>query len=454
MEIRISVLKLQLGQFVCELDRPWLDTPFLMQGFVVETQQQIELLLEHCEYVTLDLARSNGGIAQWTALLAETKKAQQSAKTKRNPQIEQSLSSEQKNERLNILRELRRLFSAWRQQNTGGTSSIERKEEANIVLYDDTAAVEQEIKAANHSHQSAQKFILSLMESVRQDLQPKVEEVNEVVSDLVSSIIRNPNALLWLTQLKDRDQYTYAHSIDSAVYMLAFGRHLGYPREELQKLGMAGLMLDVGKMKLPRELLTRTGRYTPGEFMLMKTHVNHSLDILGQMDGIPIDVFDMVARHHERYDGSGYPLGLKAERIGIFGSMSGIVDCFTALTSDRSYSNAKSAHEALQLMYKWSERYFHPALIEQFSQCVGIFHVGTLVELSTGEVGIVIGQNRVRRLKPKLLIILGPDKHPYARPHTLDLITNPSLPSGLPINIRCELPRGAHNIDPREFFLE
>jgi HD-GYP domain-containing protein (c-di-GMP phosphodiesterase class II) len=205
---------------------------------------------------------------------------------------------------------------------------------------------------------------------------------------------------------------------------------------------------------LPRELLNRTGRYTPGEFMLMKTHVNHSLDILGQMDGIPIDVFDMVARHHERYDGSGYPLGLKAERIGIFGSMAGIVDCFTALTSDRSYSNAKSAHEALQLMYKWSERYFHPALIEQFSQCVGIFHVGTLVELSTGEVGIVIGQNRVRRLKPKLLIILGPDKHPYARPHTLDLISNPSLPSGLPITIRCELPRGAHNIDPREFFLE
>nr|WP_314899810.1 HD-GYP domain-containing protein [uncultured Deefgea sp.] len=452
MEIRIPVLKLQLGQFISELDRPWLDTPFLMQGFLLENQQQIELLIEHCEHVTLDLARSNGGIAQWTSLLSDADTIKLTSKSKHKPLFEQSLSPEQKVERLNILRELRRLFSTWRQQHSSDTSS--GKNEAKIVLYDDSAAVEQEIKVASQTHKTAQRFVLSLMESVRQDLQPKVEEVNEVVSDLVSSIIRNPNALLWLTQLKDRDQYTYAHSIDSAVYMLAFGRHLGYPREELHKLGMAGLMLDVGKMKLPKELLSRTGRYTPGEFMLMKTHVNHSLDIIGQMDSIHIDVFDMVARHHERYDGSGYPLGLKAERIGMFGSMAGIVDCFTALTSDRCYSNAKSAHEALQLIYKWSERYFHPALIEQFSQCVGIFHVGTLVELTTGEVGIVIGQNRVRRLKPKLLIILGPGKVPYARPHTLDLITNPSLPSGLPITIRCELPRGSHNIDPREFFLE
>lgn len=452
MEIRLPVNKLQLGQFISELDRPWLDTPFLMQGFLLENQQQIDLLVEHCEVVTVDLVRSVGGIAQWTTLISEAKADKKVSKPKRQPLFEQALSPEQKAERLNILRELRRLFSTWRQQHSGASTSS--KQEPQIIIYDDSAAVEQEIKVASQTHKTAKRFVLSLMESVRQDLQPKVEEVNEVVSDLVGSIIRNPNALLWLTQLKDRDQYTYAHSIDSAVYLLAFGRHLGYPREELQKLGMAGLMLDVGKMKLPTELLSRTGRYTPGEFMLMKTHVNHSLDIIGQMDNIHIDVFDMVARHHERYDGSGYPLGLKAERIGIFGSMAGIVDCFTALTSDRSYSNAKSAHEALQLMYKWSERYFHPALIEQFSQCVGIFHVGTLVELTTGEVGIVIGQNRVRRLKPKLLIILGPDKQPYARPHTLDLITNPSLPSGLPITIRCELPRGSHNIDPREYFLE
>ena len=444
MEIQVHVLQLQQGLFVAELDRPWLDTPFLMQGFLLENAQQIELLLEHCEYVTVDLERSVGGASRWSQLLAIMPPDAD------HPPLQQLASPSAEPERLNILRELRRLFSFWRNTTTTQTHDHDHR----IILYHDIAPVEQEISTASISHQAAQRFVHSLMESVRHDLQPKIEEVNEVISDLVSSIIRNPNALLWLTQLKDRDQYTYAHAIDSAVYLLAFGRHLGYPREELQKLGLAGLMLDVGKMKLPPELLTRTGRYTPGEYMLMKTHVQHSLAILGQMDGVSLDVIDMVARHHERFDGSGYPLGLKAERIGIFGSMAGIVDCFTALTSDRSYSSAKSAHEALQLMYKWSERYFHPALIEQFSQCVGIFHVGTLVELSTGEVGIVIGQNRVRRLKPKLLIILGPDKQAYARPHTLDLISNPSLPSGLPISIRAELPRGAFGIDPREFFLE
>ena len=146
---------------------------------------------------------------------------------------------------------------------------------------------------------------------------------------MVDSIIRNPNALLWLSQMKDRDSYTYSHAVDTSIYLLAFGRSLGFPKEDLHKLGFAGLMLDIGKMRLPDDLLRQKGRYTAGQFMLMKTHVQHSLDILGRMDNVAMDVFDMVARHHERFDGSGYPYGLKGEWLGIFGSMAGIVDCFT-----------------------------------------------------------------------------------------------------------------------------
>ena len=186
--------------------------------------------------------------------------------------------------------------------------------------------------------------------------------------------------------------------------------------------------------------------------MLMKTHVQHGLDILGQMDNVPMDVFDMVARHHERYDGSGYPYKLKAEWIGLFGSMAGIVDCFTAITSDRAYSDARNPNDALQLLYKWSDRYFHPALVEQFAQCVGAFAVGALVELASGDVGIVVGQNRARRLKPRILLILGPDKKPHARPIVLDLMTAPELAEGQPNIVRRELPRGSFDIDPREYF--
>jgi HD-GYP domain-containing protein (c-di-GMP phosphodiesterase class II) len=455
LETRVHVLDLQSGLYVTDLDRPWLDTPFLLQGFLIENHQQLEQLREFCEYVTVDLSRSTGGLSRWAQFSADFQRAP--VDTFIAPPIHvltQTKNEERdRNERINVLRELRRLFSRLRKSKNPNIPLPPYKE-TPIVLYEHEEQVEVELPKAQAVHRASREFMRSMMESVRLELHPKIEEANTVVSDLVDSIVRNPNALILLTQLKDRDQYSYSHSIDTAVYLLAFGRHLGYPVEELKKLGLAGLMLDIGKIKLPEELLSRTGRYTQGEFMLMKTHVQHSVDILGQFENVPIDVFDMVARHHERYDGSGYPNGLKAEEIGMFGSMAGIVDCFTALTSERSYSDAKPAHEALQLLYKWSERYFHPALVEQFAQCVGIFHVGTLVELSTGEVGIVIGQNRVRRLKPKLMIILGSDKIPYAKPHTLDLISNPQGPSGMPISLRRELPRGAYNIDPREYFLE
>ncbi|QLG89617.1 HD-GYP domain-containing protein [Chitinibacter bivalviorum] len=455
METRVHVLDLQLGLYVTELDRPWLDTPFLLQGFLIESQAQIEQLREYCENVKVDLSRSTGGLARWSSLVSSTLShgAESFSAPTITALVQPQMDEKDRRERINVLRELRQLFSRFRSKNKSdakGTVPFV----GSIVLYEQEDQVEVELPKAQAIHLASREFMQSMMKSVRQELQPKIEEATSIVNDMVNSIIRNPNALLLLTQLKDRDQYSYSHSIDTAVYLLAFGRHLGYPVEELQKLGLAGLMLDIGKVKLPEELLSRTGRFTQGEFMLMKTHVKHSLDILGQMDSVPTDVFDMVARHHERYDGSGYPNGLKAEEIGIFGSMAGIVDCFTALTSERSYSDAKPPHEALQLLYKWSERYFHPALVEQFAQCIGIFHVGTLVELSTGEVGIVIGQNRVRRLKPKLMIILGSDKKPYAQPHTLDLITNPSAPNGLPISLRRELSRGAYNIDPREYFLE
>ena len=189
-------------------------------------------------------------------------------------------------------------------------------------------------------------------------------------------------------------------------------------------------------------------------FCASRDPVQYGLDILGKMDNVPLDVYDMVARHHERYDGSGYPYGLKAESLGIFGSMAGIVDCFTAITSDRAYSDAKNPHDALQLLYKWSDRYFHPALVEQFAQCVGIFPVGVLVELTSGDVGIVVGQNRTRRLKPKVMVIIGPDQKPHAKPQLLDLVNDPPGVDGQPIIVKRELPRGSFGIDPREYFQE
>ncbi|MBE9609064.1 HD-GYP domain-containing protein [Chitinilyticum piscinae] len=458
MELRINVTDLAFGLFITELDRPWLDTPFLLQGFLLETQQQLDDLVEYCQQVEVDLDRSTGGFAQWRHLADRYAEGWRELDASKDLQLqrpglaqkEAQLQAERR-ERLNILRELRNFFSFWRRRHTSITGSAPPQDEP-IILYEDVRSVEQELPEATVIHRSAEEKIEQFADAIRAELQPRTEAIHDVVDSMVDSIVRNPNALLWLTQLRQRDRYSYSHAVDAAVYLLAFGRHLGYPKQDLHNLGLAALMLDIGKLRLPDELLQREGRFSPGEFMLMKTHVQHSLDILNQLEGVHPDVFDTVARHHERHDGSGYPMKLKGEAIGLFGAMAGIVDCFTALISDRAYSSSKSVYEALQLLYKWGERYFHPALVEQFAQCIGIFHVGSLVELSCGDVGIVISQSRTRRLKPKILLILGPDKEPHARPQIIDLMSNPTTVANIPISIRRELPLGSYGIDPSEYF--
>lgn len=449
METQISVADLQIGMFVADLDRPWLDTPFLLQGFQIETLDELELLREYCQWVKIDLERSMGGPNHWVNLLKVPPVTESHIPEAPVVSSGRALTPEEE-EQVSLLRLLRDVFSFKRNR----TESAPRAPSSRIVIYEETLPVEAELNEARQAHGTTRQLVVNLIDAVREDLHPKVEEVNDAVAGMVDSIIRNPNALLWLTQLKDRDDYTYRHSVDTAVYLLAFGRHLCFPKEDLHKLGFAGLMLDIGKMKLPDEVINKQGTYSRSEFMLMKTHVQHSLDILGQMTDVPMDIYDMVARHHERYDGSGYPYGLKEEWIGMYGSMAGIVDCYTALTSERPYAPAKSAQEAVQTLVHWSEKYFHPSLVEQFAQCIGVFHVGAIVELSSGDVGIVVGQNRARALKPKVLLILGPDKQALPRPALLDLQNDPRFFKNEKIWITRELPLGSYDIDPKEYFLE
>ena len=253
--------------------------------------------------------------------------------------------------------------------------------------------------------------------------------------------------------MKSRDSYAYDHGIDVAVYMLAFGRHLGYPKDKLRILGVSGLMQDIGKLRVSEEILAKSGKLSVEEFEEVKVHVHHSVDILRETADIPKEVLMVVAQHHERLDGSGYPRRLKGDQIYSFAAMSGIVDSFEALVSQRPYAEAISTHQALQQLNRWKGTSFHEALTEQFIQCIGIFPVGSLVELNTGDVAVVIGQNKVRRLKPKVMLLLDPDKQAYQYPSTLDLINDPMSSYKTPYQIKRDLPTGAYGIDPQEFYL-
>ena len=270
---------------------------------------------------------------------------------------------------------------------------------------------------------------------------------------MVLSVARNPDALLWLVRLKQTDQYSYDHSLDVAAHVMIFGRYLGLGDESIATLGMAGMLQDVGKLKLPPALLQKSGPLSPREHEIFRSHVDFSLQILSASPQATPQMLEIVARHHERCDGSGYPLGLKGEQVGLMAEITGLCDTYCAMTRERPYGEAASAQVALDALRAQRGVGFSESTVDQFVQCIGLYPVGTLVELNSGEVAVVVAQNRIRRLKPRVMILLGPDKQPNAYPHTLDLLYEQPTATGQPYAIVRALPLGAYGVDASEFYL-
>ncbi len=212
-------------------------------------------------------------------------------------------------------------------------------------------------------------------------------------------------------------------------------------------------MQDLGKINLPLALLKKTEPLTPAERQVMRRHVELSCLILAEQPDLPAEVLDIVAKHHERINGHGYPRQLAGEKLGLFAEMAGIVDTYCALASERPHRPAHDHQRALERIYKQRGRGFSASLVLEFVQYLGIYPVGTLVELNTGEVAVVIAQNRIRRLRPRVLVLLGPDKSLNPVPAPIDLIYEPPSPDGTPYRIVRALRPGAYGLDPQEFYL-
>ena len=473
MNQKVPVDQLRHGMFVIELDRPWLDTPFLLQGFLIDSNEQLGELRRLCQYVYIDKSRSVGVAApasDETPARISSQHAQRQGPTLTDTAVRSPLqqnfpllSRPTRDETPIIYGQKALPTTGLFQRLFGGRKDVTEQaapptrpaayNNIELSVYEDTAPAEKEIERARVTHARSTEILEDIARDIHKDKVLDVQKVNDAIGGMVESVVRNPNALMWLSQLKRRDNYAYGHAIDVSIYMIAFGRHLGFPREQLHYLGISGLLQDVGKIKLPEALLNKTGMLSKPELEHLHTHVEYSLEILRNTSDIPFDVFDTVANHHERYDGSGYPRGLKGAEIGMFGAMAGIVDCFQALISARPYASPISAHQAMQDLYGWRDKFFSGALVEQFIQCLGIFPVGTLVELNTGDVAVVVSQNKVRKLKPQVLLILDPEKKRYPSPALLDLITDPVAYDDQPFTIRRALSPGAYGIVREEYYL-
>jgi HD-GYP domain-containing protein (c-di-GMP phosphodiesterase class II) len=321
-------------------------------------------------------------------------------------------------------------------------------------FYEDTVEIKVEIGQAQDAHAQASAVVAETMESIRRGGKLDVAVLNAVVSPMIDSLLRNRDALAWLSRIKQTDDYTYGHSVSCAIYAIAFGRHLGLPREDLETLGLGGLLLDVGQTRVPRELLGKKEPLTPKELAAVRAHVAHGVAILSEHDGLDPRVLAMVKWHHERYDGGGYPEGLKGPDIPVFARIAGVVDFYDALITPRVYAPAISPFDATRELNKRADSEFQSEMVEQFIQAVGVFPNGALVELSTGEVAIVVDQNRARRLRPKIMLILDRDKRPIAAPRTIDLREHPAEPGDKQaLWIDRGLPTGAYGIDSAEYYL-
>ncbi|TCV90282.1 HD-GYP domain-containing protein [Sulfurirhabdus autotrophica] len=437
MKKKVFVSDLAPGMYVCELDRPWLDSPFLLEGIQIESEEDIEQLKRLCEFVFIDpiIGADFTPVPRQGAVNASSsiQYVTQNSTRSQPPHVDAKVPVK-------------------KAEATNSKTAVSDIWQFDTVVYEDKAAVEEELVVAKEIHFRSSEFVRSIIQDVHNGRALDAEKVKENITSMVDSISRNPDAMLLLTKLREKDTYSYGHAIDVSIYMIAFGRSLGLPKPQLCFLGMGGLLLDVGKIKLPDGLLAKKGSLSLEEYALVKRHVEYGLEVVKSSHEISPDVLDIIANHHERQDGSGYPEGLEGDEISMYASMAGIVDCYQAITGSRPYAAPISPSDALQRLYDWKDKFFHGALVEQFIQCIGIYPVGSLVELNSGEVAIVIAQNRVRRLLPRVLVILDGNKKPYSYPAALDLINQPKTVEEIPYQIIRTLEYGMYGVDPREYY--
>jgi HD-GYP domain-containing protein (c-di-GMP phosphodiesterase class II) len=424
-QVRVDTVDLEVGMYVTRLDRPWTETPFLFQGFYIRSPDEIEELRRYCQHVFIDTEQSTGGGSEAHA----TRTA-----SKTSPTTERTITG------------VTSLRYPSPRPGTGGAPRNRTVSAASIP-------VEQEMKAARRVHAEATEALQEILTALQNGEQLDMELAKQTVEPMVESVLRNPDAMIWLARMKQHDSYSYHHSVGCSVWGIAFARHLGLDRQALYEIGLGCMLFDVGKTRLPVDLLMKPQQLTPTEIHVIRNHVDYSVAILENSDGITPRIIDMVHSHHERFDGSGYPDKLKGNQIPTFAKIAGMVDCYDAITSIRPYAKQRSPYEAVREIYAWRNKLFQTEVVEQFMQVVGVFPTGSLVEFNSGAVGVVIAQNEARRLRPKVMVVLDERKKRLRHFEVIDLLNDNQLENVQKLWIEKCLEPGSYGIDPQELYL-
>lgn len=384
---KVPVNELKVGMCVRGLDRPLLDMPLWTDRFLIRSEREIEQLRALCEFVFIDSA--------------------QSAPVRPAPAAR------------------------------GGAKAIDRRVDA----------LERELEVARPLYRRSQAVLDTLLDDIRLGRSIDGDKAKDLVKDMMESVIRNPDALVWLTNLKDKDKYTSMHSINTGVFALVFGRYIGLPAQQLYALGLGALLHDVGKVKVPSHILNKPGRLTPDEFKAMQRHPAYGRELLADLKDIPGAAVDIAYMHHERADGSGYPQKLRGRAIPLLARIVGMIDYYDAVTSARVYKDPSPPHQVVKELYSMRDVAFDGRMVDKFIRCVGIYPVGTLLELSSGEIGVVIAVEPSDLTRPVMRMVLDRDRRPCDPPRIWRLSAPDQGVAGPPPTVARVLDPGEYDID-------
>jgi HD-GYP domain-containing protein (c-di-GMP phosphodiesterase class II) len=370
----ISSSELKVGMYVCDLTCDWLSHPFARNRFLLTKEEDIaKIQASGIRKVVIDSAK--GTDLESSISLVETQ-AQAEC-------------------------ELVELASTMQPL-------------ARVSLYE-------ELDRAKKIRNEASSAVRTVMRDARLGRAVELEQVAHVVTDITSSILRNPAALTNLMLIKNADEYTFLHSVSVCALLVSFCQARGHDHEITYQVGLGGLLHDTGKALVPDHILNKTGPLTAEEFEVIKRHPRDGYDILLRNPEIGAIPLDIALHHHERKNGTGYPEQQSISNISEYAQMAAIVDVYDAISSDRCYHVGLTAAVALRKIYEWTKGQFDMALVKAFIQCIGIYPVGTLVMLESGRLGVVVEPHPTNLLSPKVTVFFNTKTNAYIAPRTVDL---------------------------------
>ena len=306
-----------------------------------------------------------------------------------------------------------------------------------------------EFKQAQKLYREARQLQQRAFNDIAKGKPINVADFQRCADGIIDSLFRNQDALLCISRMRDKDAYLLEHSVNVAILMTVFARHLKFDDHTIEQLATGALLHDIGKIKVPNAILNKPGRLSDDEFVSMRKHVEFSRDILLQTEGISAVSIDVAANHHERLDGGGYPQGLSGEHISQHARMIAIVDTYDAITATRVYKDGQSGIKALKILRKDSPSHFDADLVTQFIAAVGMYPPGTLVRLESQKLALVLENNPVKLVTPVVKVFYNASRRHYLKPVQLDLAA-----ANCKDKIETAVDPAEYNIDIKRFFKE